>query len=212
MGETISPTMICLMWWLRIEKTSRQAYSLPQKSKCRRAACTRIRPILSRETTCLQDLRAFLCNQSSWSSTSSLRIVQYARTGWRRSRFRDKMGPSSIGCKWNTYRDSLGRIFQVKVTGLCSVADCLGFVRSRKYSKQWTNKLLAIEDVGKTSCWSYDENSKLQSSERSCWKRSSYQESERKESLRWEKVGEFFSGSHVDNFPKETLLVPVMTD
>ena len=37
------------------EKTSRQASSLPQKSKCRRAACSKIQPILSRETICLHD-------------------------------------------------------------------------------------------------------------------------------------------------------------
>ena len=27
---------------------------------------------------------------------------------------------------------------QVKITGLCSASDCLGFVRSRNRSKQWT--------------------------------------------------------------------------
>ena len=86
-----------------------------------------------------------------------------------------------------------GRIVQVKITGLCSASDSLGFVRSRNRSKQWTDKLFTTEDVCKTSYWSDDENSKLQSPERSCGKRSSHQESKRKESLRWEESGRVFS-------------------
>ena len=43
-----------------LKKTSRQACSLPQKSNCRTATCSKIRPILTRETNCLHDLpRAF---------------------------------------------------------------------------------------------------------------------------------------------------------
>ena len=38
-----------------IAKTSRQAYSLPQKSRCRRAACSKIRPILTRKTKLLYE-------------------------------------------------------------------------------------------------------------------------------------------------------------
>ena len=73
----------------------------------------------------------------------------------------------------------------VKITGLCSASDRLGFVRSRNRSQQWADKLFTIEDVCKTTCRSDDENSKLQSPDRSCGKRSSHQDSKRKESLRW---------------------------
>ena len=44
-----------------IEKTSWQAHSLSQESKCRRAACSEFRPILSRETNCVHC--AFPCYQ-----------------------------------------------------------------------------------------------------------------------------------------------------
>ena len=60
-----------------IEKTTRQACSLPKESNCRRAACSKIRPILTRETNCLHDLRAFPCNRSLWSGTRTLRLVQF---------------------------------------------------------------------------------------------------------------------------------------
>ena len=39
----------------------------------------------------------------------------------------------------------------VKITGLCSASDCLGFVRPRNCSKQWTDQLFTIEDSCKTS-------------------------------------------------------------
>ena len=47
-----------------IEVASRQAHSLLEKSKCRRAARSKIRPILVRDPHCLHDLRAFPCNRS----------------------------------------------------------------------------------------------------------------------------------------------------
>ena len=48
--------------------------------------------------------------------------------------------------------------------------------------------------------------------ERSCGERSSHQESKRKESLRREESGRVsFSGRHMDNVPKETHVVSVMT-
>ena len=50
-----------------IERAFRQAHSLSQKSKCRRAACSKTRQILTWETNCLHDLWAFPCNWSLWS-------------------------------------------------------------------------------------------------------------------------------------------------
>ena len=68
------------------------------------------------------------------------------------------------------------------------------------------------QDSCKTSYWSDDENSKLQSLERCCGKESSHQESKKEGKLtlrgKWESV---FSGRHMDNVPKETHVVSVMT-
>ena len=77
------------------EKTSRQTCSLPQKSKCRRSACSKIRPILTRKTNCLHDLRAFPCNRSLWSGTKTPRFIQYTFAERRCPRFRRSIGSSS---------------------------------------------------------------------------------------------------------------------
>ena len=195
-----------------IEKTSRQACSFPHKSKCRRAACSKIRPILTMETNCLHDLRAFPCNRSLWSGRRTLRFVQYTFAERRRPRFRRPMGSSFIISKRHAFSCDPGRIVQVKNSRLCSASDCLGFVRSRNRSKQWTDKFFAIVDVCKTSYWSDDENSILHTPERSCGKRSSNQEFKRKESPCWEESGSVFSGKHLDSVRKETHEVSVMTN
>ena len=96
-------------------------------------------------------------------------------------------------------------LYTSKIEGLCSAPDCLGLVWTRNRSKQWTDKFFTIEDVCKTSYWSDDEHSKLQSLERSCGKRISIQEfkKERKPTLRG-KCESVFSGMHMDNVQKET--------
>ena len=87
-----------------LKKTSRQASSLPKKSKCRRAACSKIRPILTRKTKCLHDLWAFPCNWSLWSGTRTLRFVHCAFAEWRHPRFRRSMGSSSIISPWYAFQ------------------------------------------------------------------------------------------------------------
>ena len=101
----------------------------------------------------------------------------------------------------------------VKTTGLCSVSDFLFFVRPRNCSKQWSDKFFTTEYVCKISNSSDDENSKLQSRERSCGERNSHQESrkERMPTLRW-KWESVLTGRHVDIVRKETHVVSVMTD
>ena len=103
---------------------------------------------------CSHDLQAFPCNWSSWSSTRTLRFVQMYASEWRRPRLRRSMGSSSIISKRNSHRCDPGRIVQVKIAGFYSASDCLGFVRTRNCSKQWTDKLFTIE------------NSKLQSQQK----------------------------------------------
>ena len=203
-------------WWddcVCIEKTSRPSCSLPQKSKCRREACSKIQPILTRETNCLHDLQALPCNRSLWSGTRTLRFVQYTFAERRRPRLRRSMGSSSVISKRNSYGNDPGRIVQVNIAGFFSASDCIGCVRSRNRSNQRADKLFTIEDVCKTSYWSDDDNSKLQRTERSCGKRSGHPESKRKESLRWEESGRELSvGRHMDNIQKETHVISVMTD
>ena len=57
------------------------------------------------------------------------------------------MGPSTVSSKWNTYGNGLGGVIQVKITGVCSAWDCIGFVWTREYSKQRATKLFQIEDI-----------------------------------------------------------------
>ena len=121
------------------------------------------------------------------------------------------MGSCTVTSQWNALRYNPGRIVQVKITEFCSTSDCVGFVWSRNGSKQWTDKLCTIENGCKTSCWSDDENSKLQGPERSCGHGITPRvKKERKPALRgkWESV---FSGRHMDNVPKETQVGSVMT-
>ena len=188
--------------------------AIPKKNKCRKATRSKIPPILTRETNCLYDIRAFSCDQFSWSSTRTIRFVHKTLAEWRRPRFRRSMGQSSISTQRNTYGNGPGRFVQVKITGCCSASDCIGSVLTRECSKQRATKLLQVEDNSKTSCWSENEDaqlqspelfkiedfcktscwsngesSKFQSLERSCWERSSHQESKREKRQRGEESG-----------------------
>ena len=55
-----------------------------------------MRPIAAKKTNCLHDLRILSGHRSLWSCTRSLRSIQFSLTRWWRSRFRHKIGPSSI--------------------------------------------------------------------------------------------------------------------
>ena len=164
--------------------------TFPKKSKCRRAACSKIRPTLTRKTNCVHDLRVFPCNQTFWSRTKTLNLVRYKFTEWWRPRFRRQMGSCSIFCEWNALRCDPG------------TSDCDGFVWSRNGAKQGA-ELSQIENSCKTSYWSDDEDSKLQD-------QSPRVKKERKPTLsgKWESV---FSGRHMDNVSEETHVVPDMT-
>ena len=62
---------------------------------------------------CVHDLWGFPCSRSLWSSTRTLRFVQYTLAEWRRPR-RPSMGSCTIISEWNSHRCDLGRIVQVK--------------------------------------------------------------------------------------------------
>ena len=186
-----------------IETASQHADTFPKENKCRRAACSKTRPILTRKTTCVHDPRVFPCNRSLWSSTRTLNFVRYKFTEWRRPRFRHQMGSCTIASEWNAFKYDPGRIVQVKITEFCSTSDCVGVVWSRNGAKQGAEPF-SLEDSCKTSYWSDGENSKLHGPERRRVKK------ERKPALKgkWESV---FSGRHMDSFPEETHVVSVMT-
>ena len=160
-----------------------------RESKCRRA--TSPKPILTRKTDCVHDLRGFPCN----------------RAEWRCPRFRCEMGSCPIICEWNAFRPDPGRIVEFR-----SSSDFDGIVWSRSCSKQWDTKLSTTAKCSETSYWSNDEKSEFQSPERCCGTGISYQESQGKTRpalrRRWESV---FSGKHMDNVPKDTDVVSVMT-
>ena len=116
-----------------LKKASRHACALPKKSNCRRATCSEIRPVLTREANCLHDVWAFSSHRSLWSCTRSIRSFQKKTlTEWWRSRFRYKVGPSSIISKWNTCRNGPGGFIQVRIAGFCSASDCVGNVWNRR--------------------------------------------------------------------------------
>ena len=52
--------------WACIEEASQHAVKFPEESKCRRAACSKKLPILTREVHCRHDLWAFSSHRSSW--------------------------------------------------------------------------------------------------------------------------------------------------
>ena len=45
-----------------LKKASQHAVKFPKRSKCERAACSEFRPILTRKTNSVHDLRVFPCN------------------------------------------------------------------------------------------------------------------------------------------------------
>ena len=158
--------------------------TFPKKSKCRRAACSKIRPILTRKKNCVHDLRVFPCSRSFWSRTKTLlNLVRCKFTEWWRPRFRRQMGSCSIFCEWNALRCDPGRIVQVTSGKLCSTSDCDGFVWSRNGAKQGA-ELSHIETAVKLH---------IDLMMRTRNFRISHQESKRKESQRWVESGRVFS-------------------
>ena len=70
------------------EKPFQHADRLPNKSKCRRAACSKVWLVLTRKTNCVHHLWVFPCSWGLWSGTRTLRFVHHNFTESRRPRFR----------------------------------------------------------------------------------------------------------------------------
>ena len=69
------------------EEDSQLAHSILEKNMCRRATCSKIRPILTRKTDFVHDLWAFSCTQSLWIGTRPLRLVHFSSPEWWCPRF-----------------------------------------------------------------------------------------------------------------------------
>ena len=190
-----------------LKKASQHARSLPKKSKWRRAARSKRRPILTRKTDCLHDLWAFSCNQCSWSGARCIRFVQYTLAERRRPRLRRSTGSSSISSQRNSHRDGPGRIVQVKIAGFCSASDCIVFVRPRNfrnngqvsYSRLKTSVRLHNDQLMRTRNFRV----RYEVVEREQWPRV---RKERKSMLKG-KGENAFSGNQRDNVRKETHVV-----
>ena len=150
-----------------IEKASRQAHSLPKKSKCRRAACSKIQPNLTRKTHGLHDLRAFPCNRSYEDGIKLYYQQAVCLQMWYKKHCTSR--------SWEI-------LFNFRLWWHCTI----------KNGATQETELSQIEDSCETSYWSDDENSKLQSLERCCGKGISDQESNGKKACVARKVGEYF--------------------
>ena len=95
-----------------------------KRSKCRGATRSTVRPILTRNTNCVHDLRVFPCNWSVCNTTGTRRCGQYDIAEWRCPRFRCEMGSCTIISEWNAFRPDPRRIVQVKITEIRSTLEC----------------------------------------------------------------------------------------
>ena len=74
LGRTDFPDceMLDVMIASAFEEDSQLAHSILEKNMCRRATCSKIRPILTRKTDFVHDLRAFSCTPRAYESVQGL--------------------------------------------------------------------------------------------------------------------------------------------
>ena len=120
-----------------LKKLLNKQSNFREESKCRRAACSKRRPILTRKTYCVTwftsiSVQPELMKQYKDSQLCSLASLQNDDV-----QDFDVRWDQALYASWMTMPQLChpGRIVQVKITRLCSTSDCLGFVRSRNRSK-----------------------------------------------------------------------------
>ena len=126
-----------------------EAHSLPKKSKCRRAA-------RSKHDRFLRGVQSAYMIYESFRATEAYEAVQELsdlfnvrlQNGVVQD-FDVRRDQALLSAK-DVLRCIPGRIVEVKIAGLCSASDCLGFALPRNCSKQWTDKSFEIENVCKT--------------------------------------------------------------
>ena len=124
---------------LRYAWCDRKICLLPQKSKFWRAARSKYHRFLrGRQIACMiyEHFRATWAFEAVYKDPHS---DFYRMTMSKISTF-DGMKLFFFSASDLPFRCDPGRIAQVKITRLCSASDCVGFVRPRNCSKQWTNK------------------------------------------------------------------------
>ena len=181
------------MRWLRLhsKRLLDKQHSLAQKSKCRRAACSKTRPILTWETNCLHDLWAFPCNRSLWRRTRTLRLVH--KKDYR-------MTTSKISTLYKSkLQDSVQHQTVLALYDLETVRSNgqTSYLRLKTSVKLHTDQTMRTRNFRvRRELWKEDQSPRINK--------------ERNPTLRgkWKSV---FSGMHMDNVPKESHAVSVMT-
>ena len=195
-----------------IEQTSRQACSLLKKSKCRRAACSKVRPLLTVETNCLHDPRAFPYNRSLWSGTRTLSFIQYTFTEWWCPRFRCTVGSSSIISKWYAFRCDPERTAQVKITWSAQRQTVLALYDQETVRNNGQTRCLRLKTSVKLHIDQMIVTRTFRVGNEIVERGSVTKSSKGKKACVERKVGECFQWKHMENVPKDTHVVSVMTN
>ena len=129
-------------------------------------------PILGRKTNCAHDLWTFPCYRNLWSSTRTIRLVNFEFTEWRRPSFRRSMGSCTIISESNASDMIPEGLYSSKLQRLCSASRPSWSLYDQEtarnkgksnYSQLKTAVKLHIDQMMRTR--------KLQGSERCCGKR-----------------------------------------
>ena len=164
------------------------------------------------ETNCLHDPRAFPYNRSLWSGTRTLSFIQYTFTEWWCPKFRCTVGSSSIISKWYAFRCDPERTVQVKITWSAQRQTVLAL-----YDQE------TVRNNGQTRCLRLKTSVKLHIDQMMITRtfrvgneiveRGSVTKSSKgKKACVERKVGECFQWEHMENVPKDTHVVSVMTN
>ena len=170
------------------------------------------RPLLTRKTNCIHDLRVFPCNRIFWSSTRTRRFVHYEFAEWR-PRFRCKMGSCTLTRERNAFRRDPGRItHKSKLQNSVQFQTVMALYDQEVARNNGTPNYQQLKTAVKLHNDQMMRNRNISESAAMLWNEDQLPrvKKERKLALRakWESV---FSGRHMDNVPKETHVVSVMT-
>ena len=152
-----------------VEKASQHAVTFPKKSKCRRAACSETRPILTRKTDCVHDLRALSSHQSYEAVQGLSDLFKKTLTEWWCSRLLHKVDQALLAaCEILT-----DMVLEGMYKSYCRILFCfrlyLALYDQETVRNHGQLNYSRLKTVCETSCWSNKGNSKFQSAERSCW-------------------------------------------
>ena len=152
----------------------------------RRAACSKkYDRFLRGETNCSHDLRAFPCNQrvvKRYKDSQICSVYVCRRTTSKISTFDGDQ--ASLSASDMPSDVILERLYKSKLQDSVQLQTVLALYDPETVQNNGQTRYLRLKTSVKLHIDQNDENSKLQSPERSCGKRSSHQESKRKFCLR----------------------------